>query len=176
MEPVIIPGENAGGNRTCDEVAAYFGSPGFDFTTGKFDYNGGFSGAFPEGFTIETDGTNVSWSFIPPPGFCLKSIAFIVKGSIGANVYNYGPGIYEDYGFTSPENASGDAACLRNLRVCYTLRECVVEEEKCYQEETAWASGSRYVARGNWATYASFPWLQRQPYEFRNNIIVAKLF
>lgn len=136
MEPVIIPGENAGGNRTCDEVAAYFGSPGFDFTSGKIDYNGGCSGAFPEGFTIETDGTNVSWSVIPPPGFCLESIAFIVKGSNGANVYNYGPGIYEDYGFTSPENASGDAACPSNLRVCYTLRECVVEEEKCYQEET----------------------------------------
>lgn len=35
---------------------------------------------------------------------------------------------------------------------------CVVEEQEevCWQDETAWAAGSRYVKRGNWATYTPY--------------------
>jgi hypothetical protein len=35
-------------------------------------------------------------------------------------------------------------------------RPCVVDLPKCYQEESAWAAGSRYVSRGNWATYTPY--------------------
>lgn len=31
-----------------------------------------------------------------------------------------------------------------------------VTKKVCYQDETAWASGSRYVTRGNWATYTAY--------------------
>ncbi|GEM_PF-6497870 len=36
----------------------------------------------------------------------------------------------------------------------YTMQECV--EEKCYQDETAWGEGIRYVEQGNWATYSTY--------------------
>lgn len=40
----------------------------------------------------------------------------------------------------------------------YTIQCCVEEPPVCYatQEETAWAAGSRYVTRGNWATYTPY--------------------
>ena len=41
--------------------------------------------------------------------------------------------------------------------IAYTV-QCCEDEEPCYAfiDETAWAAGSRYVAKGNWATYTSF--------------------
>jgi hypothetical protein len=33
---------------------------------------------------------------------------------------------------------------------------CCPTEEECWEGETAWAAGSRYVSRGNWATYTSY--------------------
>jgi hypothetical protein len=38
----------------------------------------------------------------------------------------------------------------------YTVQCC--DDEKCYEfmDETAWAAGSRYVQRGNWATYTKY--------------------
>ncbi len=157
VEPEIIPGANPGGNRTCEEVASHLGIEGFQYSSERINFEGGnFSGEFPEGFTIETDGTLVNWSYTPPPGYCLEAVAFIVKGSNDAHIYTYGPDIYSDSGLAAPTNASGDAAGLSNLTVCYTLRECVVEEEPCFEEETAWAAGLRYVTKGNWATYTTF--------------------
>jgi hypothetical protein len=35
-------------------------------------------------------------------------------------------------------------------------RTCVVEAPKCYKDDTAWGAGTRYVARGNWATYTTY--------------------
>lgn len=35
-------------------------------------------------------------------------------------------------------------------------RTCVVDLPKCYQTESAWATGPRYVTRGNWATYTPY--------------------
>ena len=42
---------------------------------------------------------------------------------------------------------------MSNLTLCYNLRPC--EEEVCYQDETAWTQGTKYVSRGNWATYTA---------------------
>jgi hypothetical protein len=154
ITPYIIPGDNPGGNRTCEEVAAAFGLDAFQFSSDRVNYNdGSFDASFPDGFTVTTNGTTVSWSFIPPAGKCLDAIAFIVKGSADANVYVYGPDIYSDAGLASPVNASGGSAGLSNLTICYSLRDC--DDQKCYDGETAWAAGTRYVTRGNWATYSS---------------------
>lgn len=35
-------------------------------------------------------------------------------------------------------------------------RTCVVDLPKCYQEDTGWAAGTRYVSRGNWATFTPY--------------------
>ncbi|WP_373523159.1 hypothetical protein [Aquiflexum sp.] len=154
ITPYIIDGDNPGGNRTCEEVADAFGLDPFQVSSDRVNYDGGaFDASFPAGFNITTNGTTVNWSFIPPAGKCLDAIAFIVKGSNDANVYVYGSDIYSDSGLASPVNASGGSAGLSNLTICYTLRDC--DEQKCYDGETAWAAGTRYVTRGNWATYST---------------------
>ncbi len=160
ITPYIIDGANNGGNRTCEEVADAFGLEGFQYSSDKLDYEGGefkkedgTVGSWPTGFTINTNGTTVSWSFVPPAGKCLESIAFIVKGSNDANIYVYGPDRYSDSGLASPVNASGGSAGLSNLTICYTLRDC--DTPVCYEGETAWGAGTRYVSRGNWATYST---------------------
>lgn len=40
----------------------------------------------------------------------------------------------------------------------YTKQECVNEPPvpECYQSETAWAAGTRYVMQGNWAMYTTY--------------------
>jgi hypothetical protein len=154
ITPYIIPGENPGGNRTCEEVATAFGLDPFQFSSARVNYtDGAFDASFPEGFIINTNGTTVSWSFVPPTGKCLESIAFIVKGGAAANVYVYGPDLYSDTGLASPINPSDGSAGLSNLTICYSLRDC--DDQKCYDGETAWAAGTRYVTRGNWATYST---------------------
>jgi hypothetical protein len=38
----------------------------------------------------------------------------------------------------------------------YTFSHDCTPPPTCFQEETAWATGSRYVSRGNWATYTQY--------------------
>jgi hypothetical protein len=33
---------------------------------------------------------------------------------------------------------------------------CPADEEECYEDETGWADGDRYVTRGNWATFTEY--------------------
>jgi hypothetical protein len=42
--------------------------------------------------------------------------------------------------------------------IMYLVQCCEDEEEPCYEfeGETAWATGTRYVTRGNWATYTPY--------------------
>jgi len=44
---------------------------------------------------------------------------------------------------------------LNDPKFMFTLT-CPDKVAKCYQDETAWVSGTRYVTRGNWATYAAY--------------------
>jgi len=50
---------------------------------------------------------------------------------------------------------SGGCFGLNDPNYSFT-RTCVVDLPKCYQTESAWAAGSRYVTRGNWATYTPY--------------------
>jgi len=147
VDPVLWE-TGPGGNVTCAEVGSYA------YSSGRINYNDGvFDAPFPPGFTIiVTEGKYVSWSF-DSAGFCLDGISVIVKGGNAANVYTYPADVTSDSGLASPINASGGPAGLSNLTLCYNLRPC--EEEVCYQDETAWTQGTRYVSKGNWATYTS---------------------
>ncbi|WP_200974283.1 hypothetical protein [Echinicola sp. 20G] len=40
---------------------------------------------------------------------------------------------------------------------CFPGLGCEVDEETCYQDETAWACGPRYTKKGNWAMYIEVP-------------------
>ncbi len=115
ITPYIIAGSNPGGLRTCAEVGtAFFGDQNYyQFNSGKVDYNGVFSAAFPAGLTVLTDGKYVSWSSEFGIG------AIIVFGGGAANVYVYNPQQMSDSGLASPPNRSGNPADLGNITFCW---------------------------------------------------------
>ena len=158
--PVILDNPGSGGNVSCELLGI------FEYSTGKVDYElpkdqgGGvdpdFEDKFP-GFTIMvTGGTYVEWSFTPPAGMCLVDLAVIVKGSNDANIYYYPDDTYySDEDLAAPLNASGSPAGLSNLTFCYNLVECEEPPVCDWIGETAWAAGTRYTTRGNWATFSN---------------------
>jgi hypothetical protein len=78
-----------------------------------------------------------------------------VKGGSGGKLYDYRPdGITEDEDLHAPINPSnGKYYGVSHVSFCLCYEP---QEEICYQGETAWAFGPRYVARGNWATYVPY--------------------
>lgn len=165
--PYIITGDNPGGNRTCTEVgqeffgnAAYYqcysGRANYDKDNDNFDItladvSGNANCSNTVGVTVTND-TFVTWTSTSGVG------AAIVKGSNDANVYVYDPQKLGDSGLASPPNASGDPSGLSNLTFCWNPPP---PDGKCYEDETAWASGYRYVTRGNWATYTSYSGVEK---------------
>jgi hypothetical protein len=137
--PVIIPGANSGGNRTCGEVSSYFGCD-FDFTSGKVDCEGCTGGsAGPITWTYDAATKSITWSSTVP-----VKVAFIVKGGNDANVYVYGCGEDEDCatgdsGLTAPLNEGNQIAGLSNLTICWSL--CDDGEVDC-NEETAFGGNT----------------------------------
>jgi len=122
ITPYIIPGANNGGNRTCKEVETAFDTK-FDFCGDKLDYNGSFSGQFPDGLEVTvTGGKFVAFEMddcIKIGDHYYKVGAVIVKGSNSANVYFYPDGTLGDSGLAAPLNASGSPAGLSNLTFCF---------------------------------------------------------
>jgi hypothetical protein len=135
VTPYIIPGANPGGNRTCTEVATYFGFT-FDFSSGRLSDGNQYAGtAGPISWSTDPTGTYVTWSSTVP-----VKVAFIVKGSNQANVYFYGDCTTGDSGLASPEaGQSGGAAGLSNITICWTLCDDV---DECYKGETAFGGNS----------------------------------
>jgi hypothetical protein len=68
----------------------------------------------------------------------------IVKAGTGALLYWY-YGAYSDTYLWAPYDKEISHATF-----------CFNEPEMCYEEETAWAEGDRYVQRGNWAMYVDY--------------------
>ena len=158
VTPVIIPGANNGGNRTCAEVAAYFGLPDDYFLCGdRVDYNGGvFAGNFPDGVLVDvTHGTYVDFELDAPIQIGDKFYvvgAVIVKGGNAANVYFYPDGSMGDSGLTAPVNASGKAAGLSNLTFCLTEQVSdLVIAVKTYLAEPLDTDPITYVEKAAWA-------------------------
>jgi hypothetical protein len=103
-----IVGENQGGNLTCAEVGD------FEFSSDRVNYTDGlFDAAFPNGITVSTDGTYVSWTSTFGIG------AVIVKGGNAANVFYYDPQATFGSGLASPVNSSGKPAGLSNITFCW---------------------------------------------------------
>jgi len=159
--PYKINGDNQGGNRTCGEVGeAYFGNATYymcrsnrvnaeDITSGVFSDISGKTDCDRNNISVTTDGTYVSFT-ANPDGIG----AAIVKGSSDANTYVYNPQKISDSGLASPVNASGNPAGLSNLTFCWNPVDQGGNE--CFTDETAWAAGTRYVTKGNWATYTGY--------------------
>lgn len=165
VTPWIIPGANPGGNRTCAEVGfALFGNASY-YTcwSAKRDFPGEFALGFDdisgnalcERNVIEVTVDDEKWvSFTAGPD---GVGAAIIKGSSNANVYLYQPQSGGDSGLASPLNASGMPAGLSNIGgFCWNPIQTDTGLPECFEGETAWANGSRYVRRGNWATYTRY--------------------
>lgn len=155
ITPYIIAGDNPGGIRTCAEVGtAFFGDANYyQFSSCRADWNGSF--ACKDQQTFPPDGVSVQVTENKSVSFQSAHHgigAVIVKGGDAANVYVYDPQQNSDSGLASPPNASGKPAGLSNLTFCWNPDA----QEACYDDETAWAAGTRYVSRGNWATYTSY--------------------
>jgi hypothetical protein len=116
----ILPGENNGGNVTCEEVATYTGCT-FDYSSGRIDYYGGTGGTTGP-IRWHTNGTEVWWETID--GSQIK-VAIIVKGGPNANVYSYCEECKSGSGsvkLTAPINPkNGKPYGLSNITFCYSL-------------------------------------------------------
>lgn len=85
----------------------------------------------------------------------------IVKASTKANLFDYtnayldtdvysvvkSPAEYDENGNMIKEPTFYE---ISHVTFCYN------EPEQCWKEETAWAAGTRYVTRGNWAMYVAY--------------------
>jgi len=116
------------------------------------DMNGTYTESFEDGhennITISnSDGTYFDWSATPNP-----IGAVIVKGGSAANVFYYDPQASSDTQLYSPVNNSGSPAEVSHATFCWNP-----EEKMCFKQDTAWSAGSRFVKKGNWATFTAYP-------------------
>jgi len=158
IAPVIIAGDNNGGNVTCADVAETFDLPEGSLRCGeKIDFvNGMFAGEFPDGLdVVVTEGKYVSFSMEAPlmiDGKHYLVAAVIVKGGNKANVYYYPEGIMSDSGLASPANNSGKPAGLSNLTFCLVeqLPELVIGL-KTYLAKPVQGEVVTYIRKSAWA-------------------------
>jgi hypothetical protein len=129
----------------------------------------------------DSDGQTFSWESE------YEVCTVIVKGGPAANSYSYPYGSGGDTGLVAPINRKDndndgsfdedpvdgvdndgdgetdedgpetDTYDISHVSFCWNDLLCDDNGEKCWQEETAWAAGSRYVSKGNWATYTPYP-------------------
>lgn len=83
------------------------------------------------------------------------------------------PFVKLDLGFTTPTvtlvitldtPVMSGQMLIKSAQDCWGLNDpkfmfsiaCPLKETLCTEEETAWATGQRYVTRGNWATYTAY--------------------
>jgi len=158
--PYIIPGQNPGGNRTCDEVEEAWGKGDDYFICGeKIDYeeDEGWLGDFPDGLQVTVDDENKTLSFsmdecISIDGKSYKVGAVIVKGGNGANVYFYENGTLSDAGLGAP----GGKFLVSNLTFCFVEcdREWTLAVKSWYYDDSyrtyAVSKGTSYFDTGFW--------------------------
>ena len=100
-------------------------------------------------FTLVNSYT-VSWSIASPYQVC----AVIVKGGNAARVYYYSGGATSASGLTPPINQkNGKPYDVSHVTFLFYKGEQPME---CWEDETAWADGTRYTNQGNWATYTPY--------------------
>jgi hypothetical protein len=79
--------------------------------------------------------------------------AVIVKGGPVANVFFYAPPAYSDTELYAPINPKNlNPYGISHVTFCWNPDP----EEVCYDYETAWADGTRYIDSGNWATFTPY--------------------
>ncbi len=129
-----------------------------------FDVNGEPGTAAGNIITISNnDGVTFDWTSE------YKVCTVIVKAGNeqsggGANIYRYPGGSCGDTGLVGPLKTNTtdefDTIDISHVSFCWSDDPCDVEPPVCYQEETAWANGTRYN-NANWAMYVRYYGLEK---------------
>ncbi len=82
-----------------------------------------------------------------PDILCIAAHAEVVKVDGSGNV------IQSETGWGKGSDIGGKSWAMKFE---YIVEKCNPQKEVCYQEETAWANGTRFVKKGNWATYTTY--------------------
>ena len=151
VEPVLVdPWQSGDAAFECGQVEGCESDFHFKFDNwGDVTYDGPYVVDGGNTITISNDdGYSFDWTSEWPVA-CV-----IVKGSNAANVYCYDEPVYSDTGMFAPLNTNSpdpdDTFAISHATFCYN------EGGMCYEEETAWAEGARYVKKGNWAMYVDY--------------------
>ena len=143
-----------GGNADCNGAD-------YDYSSDRVNRNSDntWDASFPDGFSVIYDESSkqLTWSYtsqmVDGVLMCLDGIQVIAKGGSGAQVYSYGSDVHCGEEVSAPGTAD-----ISNLTLCYNLKTCSqTTSDTCYEGESAWGEGTRYVNRGNWATYSTYP-------------------
>jgi hypothetical protein len=142
VEPVLIENWQSG------DAAFECGQAGpcgaFAYKVDEWDEDKGMDGTYTHvGATItisNSNGKTFDWSI--SAGYTVCKV--IVKASTGALIYSYEDAT-SDAGLVAPEGKD-----ISHVTFCFN------ETDACYEEESAWAEGDRYVKKGNWAMYVKY--------------------
>jgi hypothetical protein len=133
--------------------------------------NGTYSGACDEQGSCElddefnntitisnSDGMVFDWESNP---FAIGAV--IVKSSTLANIFYYDPAALSDTGLYSVKKYDKDGLWTGEYRDISHVSFCwnKGDGDMCYQDETAWAVGDRYVKKGNWAMYVPYAGVEK---------------
>ncbi|MEA5094993.1 MAG: hypothetical protein VB128_08575 [Sedimentibacter saalensis] len=141
IEPVLL---HLTVGDAASEISQTECDPDFAF---KVD-NSAENGTYPTGdgniITItSSNGYTFDWQSKWP-----VTCVLVKAGKDFYNVFYYPNGSYGDTGLYAATNPSNEKP-FEISHVTFGYNELSM----CYQEETAWAKGTRYVERGNWAMY-----------------------
>ena len=175
VEPVFWPEWQSGNaysecGQTGDECYEYAWKVDANAPNGTYYTNTDQYGNTPTDFeaiiTISnSDGYTFDWSISTGYAVCAVIVS---KGNV-ANVYSYPDGATSDSGLiTGAYNTNGQLQEISHVTFCFKK-----VNGECYQDETAWAFGSRYVARGNWATYTPYPGANQEVDIFAGQTMLA---
>jgi hypothetical protein len=85
------------------------------------------------------------WTVDPFP----VGLVYVKAGTL-AHYFYYDPEVFGDFDAYPPVTADN----VSHVSWCWNVTG--ENGDECYQDETAWADGDRYVERGNWATYSPY--------------------
>lgn len=163
--PVVIPQQKGGvgdAANECEYAGGCMGSAykiddwqsvGMDGTYSDPNAQPGTPAA-NEIVITSSDGKTFTWSSD------YEVCKVMVKAGTEYNIYSYPEGSCGDEGLLAPLNTNSpeenDTRDISHVTFCWSNTLCEAPPAPCYQEETAWAAGTRYVKRGNWATYTTY--------------------
>lgn len=108
------------------------------------------------GFLGTTEGQNDCYNMLADPivklghGFSAPVVVFVITFDVPVM-----DGVFLIKAGSANSPTGGGCFGLNDPTYSFS-RACLLELPKCYQDDSAWGAGQRYVSRGNWATYTAY--------------------